>query len=154
MSKISDLVTFAKADQTNTYKDVNFGYVTNLQAQEINAKTGVSVNGCKRCLTASGIRHAISSHGDLKSEKRKENQIAITDADFELIPEILNNPDYLVRGGNNRRGNDAVEFIKAFKRKDYHVVMSVVVFKNGRELVFNTMYIKSLKVVLSKKPMH
>ena len=152
MSKIQQLVTFAKSDTTNTYSDVNFGNVPNFQAQEINAKTGVDVKGCKKYLTASGIRHAFSGHGNVELEK-KNNQIAITDADFEHIPDILTNPDYLDRGNTNRRGNDAVLFIKKINGKNYHVIMSVVEERDETKLVFNTMYIKSLKVVLKRKPM-
>lgn len=153
MSKISDLVLFAKTDTTNTYKDVNFGTISNAEAQEVTAKTGVSVKGCIKYLTASGIRHALNSHSNPKLEAKKR-QFALTDADFEKIPEILTSPDYLVKGNNNQRGNDAVEFIKKYKNKDYHVLMSVVYERGEKKLVFNTMYIKDLKVILSKKPMH
>lgn len=141
MSKIQNLITFALNDKTNTYSDVNFGTVPNFQAQEINAKTHVNVRGCKKHLTASGIRHAFAGHGNAELEKRN-NQIAITNADFELLPSILDKPDYLEKGNNNRRGNEAVVFVKNIKGHLYHVVMSVVKYSDENRLVFNTMYIK------------
>ena len=141
MSKILDLVSFAKSDTTNTYCDINFGTVPNFQAQDIKAKTGVTVKGCKKYLTASGIRHAFNGHGDIVLENIK-NQIAITNADFEELTKILDTPDCIEKGNNNRRGNDAVMFVKKIGNKNYHVVMSIVKFNDEDKFIFNTMYIK------------
>ena len=91
--KIADLVAFARADTTNTYQEINFGVFPNFQAQEINAKTGIKVNGASKFLTSSGIIHAIKGHGDDKEES-KRGQKGITDSDFELIPEFCQSPTW------------------------------------------------------------
>jgi hypothetical protein len=43
VSKISELVSFAKSDLTNEYKEINFSQVPNYQAQEIMRTTGIDV---------------------------------------------------------------------------------------------------------------
>ncbi len=141
MSKVSQLVLFAKADTTNTHKEINFGIIPNFQAQDINGKTGVYVRGCKRILNTSGIRHAFNGHGNQLKENER-GQIGIIDIDFELLTEIFNTPDSVVRGNNNSRGQHAVVFIKKIGIKTYHVVMSLVESRKELNLVFSTMYIK------------
>ncbi len=141
LSKISTLVAFAKEDTTNTYSDINFSIFPNFQAQTICGTSGVVVKGMIRYLTASGIRHAFSTHGNHSKESLR-GQIGITDADFEFIPEILNSFDSCEKGINNRKGNEAVLFKKTINNKIYHVVMSVQHEKYENKLVFNTMYIK------------
>jgi hypothetical protein len=92
MSAISTLVEFARTDKTNTLKEINFSSVPNLQAKEIFNKTGVTVKGCFKILSAFSIRHVLNGHGDATKEAAL-GQIAVTDEDFEFIPEILSNPD-------------------------------------------------------------
>ena len=83
MSKISDLVAFAKTDITNEQREVVLGNVANFQAQEINKITGVKINGAKRIITSSGIRHAIKEHGNNKEQLESH-------PDFELTHVHLN----------------------------------------------------------------
>ncbi len=145
MSKISQLVIFARIDTTNTYNQINFGQVPNFQAQEINSNTGVNVRGCFKVLTASGVRHAFNGHGN-NIEENKRGQIGITETDFELMPKILNTPDSIIRGNNNSRQNkESILFTKIINNKNYHVVMSLSTHQQENSLVFNTMYIKKQK---------
>ena len=116
MSKISDIVVFAKLDLRNEYREINFGNLANFLAQEIAAKTGVTVKGAKMILTTNGIRHAIIRHANDKDE-RLRGQIGITDEDFELIPVILTTPDYITRGNdNNRKRQDTLVFFNKKSR--------------------------------------
>jgi phage-Barnase-EndoU-ColicinE5/D-RelE like nuclease3 len=39
-----------------------------------------------------GVNHAIKKHGNPKTEESR-GQVAITEQDFELIPQIVANPD-------------------------------------------------------------
>lgn len=141
MSKILALVEFAKADSSNTYRDINFSTVPNFQAEIILNAVGIDVKGCIKYLTASAIRHVFNSHSDVHLEAHT-NQIAVTDADFEYIPTILSAPDDYEIGRNNRRRNPAILFKKKIDNKVYHVVMSVVTHDGEKVLMFNTMYIK------------
>ena len=140
MSKILDLVAFAKTDTTNEQKEVVLGNVANFQAQEINKITGVKINGAKRIITLSGIRHAIKEHGNNK-EQIERGQIGIIDSDFELIQDILNRPDRLVKG-NDKRGKKSIMFIRLLGIKEYYIAMSLHPSKEDVKIIFNTMYIK------------
>lgn len=141
MSKILNLVEFAKNDISNTYRDINFGNVPNFQASIILSETGIDVKGCVKYLSASGIRHVMNSHSDVHLEGHS-NQIAVADNDFEFIPSVLSSPDNYEVGRNNRRGNQAIVFKKRIDNKVYHVIMSIVNKKEGNILLLNTMYIK------------
>ncbi|MCX6210279.1 MAG: hypothetical protein NTZ59_12475 [Bacteroidetes bacterium] len=142
MSKISELVQFAKQDTSNEYRFVSFSNVPNFQAQIINQVTGVSVKGMERILSAPTVRHIFATHGNDKLEKER-GQVGVTDADFELMPSILTSPDYYDKSEhNNRRFAQSVLFVKTFGNKKYYLAMGVQ--KNGaiQELVVKTMYIK------------
>jgi valyl-tRNA synthetase len=141
VSKISELVSFAKSDTTNTHHELNLGKVPNFQAQAITALTGVSINGATKVISAYGIIHAIKRHGN-HNEEQERGQIGITDNDFELIISILNSPDEVVRGKDGSRGKKALIFSKKIKACFYYVVMSVFSSKKGTILNFETMYIK------------
>jgi phage-Barnase-EndoU-ColicinE5/D-RelE like nuclease3 len=67
-SQIAKLIEYAKADVTNTHQEINFGNVPNFQAQEINFKTGIKVNGAIKVISSSGIIHTIKRHGNDKEE--------------------------------------------------------------------------------------
>jgi phage-Barnase-EndoU-ColicinE5/D-RelE like nuclease3 len=144
LSKISDLVLFAKQDPDSTYKEINFGIIPNFQSQSINAETGVDTKGSLRILSTFGIRHAFSTHGD-NSQEQPRGQTGITDKDFELVPEILKSPDGIEKGNLSKKGDLAVLFKKEINGKFYHVVMNVKKSKEGKSLVFGTMYIKNAK---------
>ena len=141
MSKISDLVAYAKADPTNTAREINFGNVPNFQAQLINASTGVRVNGAKKTLSNHGITHTLKRHGDDVSEK-KRGQKGIIDSDFELIPSILNDPDSVVKGTLNSMKEQTILFIKKVGQYTYYVAMALKERDNILRLHFNTMYAK------------
>jgi hypothetical protein len=113
----------------------------NYKAQEINAKTGVKVNGAKKILSNQGVAHILSSHGDNKKEEAR-GQKGVSEADFELIPVILNDYEDVVYGGKNSRGKESIIFIKTVNNFKYHVVMAASVSKKEINLFVNTMYIK------------
>jgi hypothetical protein len=71
VSKITELVSFAKTDNTNTHRELNLGKVPNFQAQSIAALTGVSINGAIKIISAYGIIHAIKRHGNHNEEQER-----------------------------------------------------------------------------------
>jgi phage-Barnase-EndoU-ColicinE5/D-RelE like nuclease3 len=140
VSKISELVQFAKHDTTNIDKVVNLGIVPNFNAQEIARIIGLKINGAKILITASGIRHAIKQHGNNK-EQMERGQFGILDIDFEMIQNILTNADSIEKG-NDKRGKKSILFIKTIKSKKFHIAMSVHTSQEEIKIIFNTMYIK------------
>jgi hypothetical protein len=101
MIQIKALVIFAKEDTTNIYKEISLGTTPNFQAQQINADTGVNIKGLEKILTESGIRHAFAGHGNHKLESER-GQVGIVNEDFELLPQILKEPDLVLKGDNKR----------------------------------------------------
>lgn len=144
LSKIAALVAFARADTTNTYQEINFGTFPNFQAQEINGKTGIKINGAIKHLTSSGIIHTIKRHGN-ESEESKRGQKGIIDSDFELIPLILSDPDAVSKGIITSRGDQSIVFVKKINFVEYYVAMAVKKSNGGVNLYFTTMYAKKTK---------
>lgn len=64
--------------------------------------------------------------------------MGITDSDFEKIPDILNDYDYVMLDNKNKRGFESVVFIKTFGDKESHVVMGLITSKTESKLIFNT----------------
>ena len=139
MSHISEIVAFAQSDPKKEYREIVISTMPNFQAQRIAQDTGIQVRGAKKILTTDGIRHAHSTHSNASLES-KRNQIGITDADFEFMPEIVNNFDR-VEIGNNKRGDKSIVFIKWMNKRLYHIAMVY----SGKDLFFATMYIKPNK---------
>lgn len=141
MSKISELVKFVKNDTTHSYKEINFSQFPNFRAQEIAGITGYTIKGALRIISNSGITHTLEMHGD-DAKERERGQIGVTEADFELIPIILNEPDIIEKGLNNRQKKPAILFSKCIGAKVYFVIMTLEKTSEGRDLIFKTMYIK------------
>ena len=143
-SQIAKLIEYAKADVTNTHQEINFGNVPNFQAQEINFKTGIKINGAIKVISSSGIIHTIKRHGNDKEESER-GQKGITDADFELIPSILTAPDGVNKGIITGRGDQSIVFVKRLNSCEYYVVMAVKKQSDRITLFFTTMYAKKIQ---------
>ena len=141
MSKTSELVAFAKS--CTEYKQINYSTFSNMQAQNIGRITGVSIIGGIKVLDTNAIRHILKNHGNQEAETKKyANQIAVTDNDFELIPDILNTPDNVTRGKDGNRGKKALIFTKKFLNT-YFLVMSISRNNSGVFVEVETLYIKN-----------
>lgn len=84
--------------------------------------------------------HTIKRHG--VDNEKKANQIPVTDADFDLIPIIINEFDeYFL--GEIKGGQQRVVFKKKLSNKNYHCICTL---SNPRKktLFFTTMYIKEI----------
>lgn len=148
MSVISDLVAKARVGDGNTYEDVEFGKVSNIQGQQIKGiADGIETNLFPKKITTSGISHAIKGHGDNLQESAR-GQKGLVDSDFEYVPQIVNNPDSIEFAGVDKSGNQAIRYIKKMKGLTYFVVMTIKYKKDSRtkstkgRLEFATMFIK------------
>lgn len=72
---------------------------------------GLDVDGFNHVIDGSAVRHVINKHGDEATENL-QGQIAVTDRDFERIPEVLAKPDRVVFGTKNKRGLDQIGYAK------------------------------------------
>lgn len=152
MSKkaIKDLVNFALSDKTNFHKEIIIGKVSESQAKEIKNLFGFDLQGVERYIDTSAIRHTIKKHGSEKTETSR-GQIAINIDDFELIPEILKNPDEIKFLGKNKLKQNVLEYRK--KVENMYVVLQAIreSKKKGNRLYCETMYKIKTKKSASKK---
>jgi hypothetical protein len=110
-------------------------------AQEIKDVAGVDVSGYRHTIDVSGVNHAIKNHGNEKSEASR-GQIAITEKDFEKIPEALTTPDSISYMGKDAKGNDVIRYEKRLGDALY---LFEEIRKGRRELAFETMYKRKIK---------
>lgn len=112
-----------------------FGYISSELANEIRDVTGVDVSNYNCTLRASEIRKILKKHGDETSEN-KRGQRAVTSADFELIPEVIQNPDNIALSEKLFEGKPVIEFSKVIDGK---IVVSAYVSKH-LDLTVQSMY--------------
>ena len=65
-------------------------------------KAGLDIDGFKHEMTSDFVRHVRKHHAHEKFEAGR-GQVAITEADFGRIPELIKSPDYVIVGA--RRGD-------------------------------------------------
>ena len=100
-------------------------------------ENGFDISGYQHDLDVSGTRHAIKEHGQPKTEEPR-GQIAITDGDFEKIPEVIYGYDDVLFTGKNKIGRETITYKKAF---DDGTIMYVEEIRNKRKtLTINTLY--------------
>lgn len=123
-------------DSPNERQNLSIGNVSP-QLNEEAQKHGFNLEGYTHNMDVSGVRHTLKQHGD---EKREENcgQIAITDEDFEKIPEIIYNYDEIDFTGKNKTGLETITYKKQFSDGSIAYVEEI---RTGRKnLTINTMY--------------
>lgn len=133
-----------KYSKTNTY----LGKVTNSIANKIKTLLGVNVENRIHTLSDFDIRHMINQHGNPIKEALK-GQIAITKEDIKNIPNIINSPDDIVKGTDNKLGN-TIRYIK--KYNDNTTIVVEVVPNNSNALVIKTMWKKPSTLINSIAP--
>lgn len=110
---IADLVKKVKSDSSNTIDKTIIGSVTKEGAEFLSALTGVDISvDYKHIIDRSSIYHVLNKHGN-ESEETSRGQIAITEKDFESIPDILNNPDDIFPGKTTKTNLESITYIKS-----------------------------------------
>jgi hypothetical protein len=139
--KIKEVLNADKDTSKGTSKEILFTVSADI-AQEIKNMTEVNVSGYKHTIDVSSINHAIKNHGNEKSETSR-GQIAITEQDFEEIPEIITAPDNISYIGNDAKGNKVIRYAK--KRFNAEIYLFEEIRTGRRELAFETMYKRKIK---------
>jgi hypothetical protein len=112
------------AEQAQKYRDFAKGAWENA----VNHKEGevipdeefllsVDKDGYRHTVTTQRIRHIYKQHGNEKAEKAR-GQIAITESDIELIPDIIENFTYSIRNFTYN-GKKAVIYAKQGNKNTY-----------------------------------
>ena len=106
-----DLESFAHAAVAVADRKMEtiIGEVVN--AGRILDETGFDLSGYSHVLDNYGVRHTLKKHGN-ETVEEKRGQIAVTLADFPIIPRITDDPDRVFADGKNKVGRDVIVFAK------------------------------------------
>lgn len=133
--EIRDLVNFAQTSKSPKNKKLVIGFVENDEADFLKAKTGFKLAGFKHIIDKFGINHTLKNHGNVSVEKQR-GQIAVTESDFIMIPEIIKSEN-VIYANKNKSGNDCILYEYILGDVFYYVVE----IRQGRkELCIQTMY--------------
>lgn len=124
------------------------GKVTNRVATKIKSLLGIEVKNRKHVLSDNDIRHMMKQHSNQDIESQ-HGQIAITKEDIKNIPDIINNPDDITKGTNNKLGQ-TIRYIKRYNDNSTYVVE--VVPDNSNALIIKTMWKKPSTLTNSIAP--
>ncbi len=133
--EIKALVEFAKNSKNSTNSKLQINVVDENEAEFLELKTGFKLLGYKRIIDKFSINHTLKNHGNIKTEALR-GQIAITDEDFELIPEIMLSKN-IIHASKNNMGNDLILYEAIIENTFYYVEE---VRKGKKELCMTTMY--------------
>ena len=132
---IKKLVSFALTNKTNVNKIVSLGLITPKEAIILKAKTGFSLEGYERVIDIFSIKHTLKNHGNEKAEKLR-GQIAVTESDFEKIPDIIKSENVIFTG-KNKQGKTCLLY-EAKLGNTYYYIEEI---RTGRKnLMLNTLY--------------
>ena len=134
---LSEILSLAKTDTENKNKVLIIGEITSELSNILTQQSGIQLTNYRFSIDVYAIKHIIKNHGIPEIEIPK-GQVAITDADFNLIPEILQNPDLVFYDGQNKLGKDVFQFQKIIGDK-YVIIKEVRTGK--KQLALNSMRI-------------
>jgi hypothetical protein len=95
-------------------------------------------------ISANGIRHANIGHG-IKGKKLANNTMPLTKADFELIPDILQHPDYITNGTEHINGRKSIKYVK-------HLIDGKIIYIESEEYNDTTEFITKTMWKEKQKP--
>lgn len=126
-------------DTTSGPRKVVVADVSDQEASDLLQKTGIALKGKYRhVVDQSALSHVRNEHGDPETEESR-GLIAITEADIERIPEILQSPDLIEDGGKQSTGLDTIRYTKRFNGETIYVEE---VRRKRRDLALLTMFKK------------
>lgn len=116
---------------------IDFGILSKKEIDLVKAKTGINLDGYRRILDSSSIKHVIKNHGN-KEVEEKRGQIAVVEDDFLKIPEIADTNNVIFEGVN-KRGLRVLLYMKKIKGVYYFYQE---IRTKRKELAMLTMYKK------------
>jgi len=137
---IGELYDLAHSRKTGEDKKVGFQYakVSDDVADRIQRELGLDTHGFDHQINEQFIRHAEKGHsGD--GEWRKE-QVPVVKADYEMIPDVVGNPERIKIVGQTKR--EKLPIIQFKKRVNGHLLVLEVFHggKKSRYLEFLSIY--------------
>lgn len=132
---LKSFIEKAKSNPNERAK-LNVGKVSDKLQKEAQ-KHGLDLTDYTHDLDVSGTRHTYKNHGDEKKESYR-GQIAITDDDFEKIPDIINNYDSIDFGEKDKKGTPLIKYKKQYEDGTTYYVEEVRT--KHKNLTIKTMY--------------
>jgi len=145
-TSIMQLVTIALSHKEGVQWQ-SLGEITDKQKQDIQQATGINIEDySEHILDESNIRHAWKRHTNAKIEESR-NQIPLTEADFALIPFVLQEYDSIKEGLSGK-----LQTIEYHKRINGYIVVVEEIRTKRKKLAFKTMYKKRVSQVQPAMP--
>jgi hypothetical protein len=132
----------AEIDGTNVSKVIILGNISTQTLEKIKLLSELDLSDFVISIDSFSIRHILQGHGNKKRENNR-GQEAVTARDFEMISEIINNPDTILFDGLNKQRNYSFQFQSEIKNK-YFVFTEV---RKGRK----QLSLKTMRIYLTKK---
>lgn len=117
---------------------VDLAPVTNSEAAEIQAKTGIDVSGYKHVADHSGVRHIWSEHGPVG--ENDSSLVPLNESDLLKIPSVIQNHDEVSAGDITPQGQPTIVYRK--RVNGHFIYVEEVRGKDRQELAPKTMYKK------------
>ncbi|HFG0565250.1 hypothetical protein [Flavobacterium psychrophilum] len=133
--EIEELVEFAINSKNTINKKVEINIIDKIEANLLKLKTGFDLFGYKRIIDRSSIKHTIKEHGNINTEF-KRGQIAVTEKDFKLVPQIVKSEN-VIYSGKSKAGIDCVLY-EIIIENTYYYVEEIRTGK--KELCLKSMY--------------
>ena len=143
--EIADLLTYIKQSEiegTNKNKTLLLGVISEEISLKIKEDSGIDIRGYNISIDAYGIKHVLQGHGDKKRENARGQQ-AVTENDFTMLFQIINQPDDVFFDGKDKFGRYCFQF-QIQKEHKYVVIMEV---RTGRK----QLTLKTMRVFTTKK---
>ena len=127
-----------KAYKENKDYKTNIGKLQNWLVEELK-KYNINVNeNTEHRITTNFLRHVNNRHG--KDTETQKDQMPITDKDIEIIPYVINEPDYIQIGTKTNKDKPAVVYVKNISKGITYYVEEYI--ENNNVLTSKTMYKK------------
>ena len=127
----------AEKSGSNKLRKVPLGKVENWLVDEAR-KVGLDIEGFEHEITNEFVSHVMNRHGNAKSEAA-HGQVAIKQDDFNKIPELVREPDFMAVGAK-RNGKDILVYARKMPDGTTLCIEEILRGKNNRKLRGKTMY--------------
>lgn len=113
-STVRNFLNKIKTDKSNSIEKTIIGNVTKEGALFLSKLTGVEITAeYTHTIDRSSFNHVLNNHGNERIEEGR-GQLAITESDFELIIDVLNQPDEIIASGTTHQGKETITYSKQF----------------------------------------
>lgn len=75
------------------------------------AENGIDIKGFSHSIDNFFVNHTLNTHGNEEKENKRGN-VTVTEEDIKMIPDVLQNPDFIVYGAKTKTENNAIIFAK------------------------------------------